>query len=669
MMVQLITGGFRGDIWPVNPRYEEVEGRPCIGSLAELPSPVDLAILGVSNRLLEAQLSAAAEASVAAAVIFASGHDEPDHGRRARHSPPTPGLLERLSRIAKTAGMSICGANCMGFVNLDLNLRALAFAEREDLEPGHITWISHSGSAFTALLHNDRGLRFNLAVSPGQELTTTIADYIAYALGRDSTEVIALFLEAVRDPDGYRAALADASARGIPVVALKVGRDAAASRLVTAHSGALAGEDAVHQAVFDAHGVVRVTSLGEMADTLELLGARRRARPGGLAAIHDSGGERAHLVDAAAAAGVPFATLSEATTRRLREVLEPGLPAVNPLDAWGTGNDYETTFLECMRALVSDPGVGALAFVVDLAGEDLEWGYASVAEKIYSETDLPVAVLCNLASAIDRPAAMRLRSAGVPVLEDTIYGLAAFRHLFELRDFTPPPRTPRGAGARPTRAGWRARLGTGGPWTEVEALALLDDYGIATARSEMASTLEEAIAAARRLSYPLALKLAGVAHKSDVGGVRLGVSDDDDLAHAYEALSRSRPEKMVVQEMVPGGTEVALGLVHDDQFGPIVLVAAGGVHIELFADRALALPPVDPTRAQRLIDSLRMRPLLDAVRGAPAADVGALSDAVVALSNLALDLGDRVGELDVNPVIVGPRGCTAVDALLVPLHS
>jgi acyl-CoA synthetase (NDP forming) len=661
MMRQLVTGGFDGAIAAVNPRHREVEGYPCYPSLEDVPGPVDLAILGVSNRLLEDQLTRAARASVPAAVIFASAYEE---------RPVGAPLAERLKRIADRAGVTICGPNCMGFVNFERNLRALAFEERPGLEAGHITWITHSGSAFSALLHNDRGLRFNLAVSAGQELTTTVSDYIAYAMARPSTRVIALFLEAVRDAKGFVEALRASAARDIPVVALKVGREVEARRLVAAHSGALAGEDAVFDAVFEAHGVLRVSSLGEMADTLELLLAGRRARLGALAAIGDSGGERAHLVDAAAATGVPFARISEDTAERLQRVLEPGLPAVNPLDAWGTGNDFETIFLECMRALADDVSSAALAFVVDLAGEDLESGYARVAEKIFAETSLPFAVLANLSSAIDRATAERLRARGVPVLEDTFSGLAAFRHLFAHRDYKalPPPRNTLLVDDE-NRARWLRRLGDGPSWTEVETLDLLAEYGLPVARAVEVTTVAGALEAAVELGYPVALKLAAAGHKSDVGGVRLGLSDGDGLLRAYEEMSACFGPHLVVQAMAPPGAELALGMVHDEQFGPVVLVASGGIWIELLGDRVLGLPPLDRARARRMIEALRARPVLAGARGRPPADVDAVADALARLSRLAIDLGDRIEALDVNPLVAGPQGCIAVDARLVPRGS
>jgi acetate---CoA ligase (ADP-forming) len=284
LMVQLVRGGFDGAIYPVNPNYREVLGFPCHPGIAELPEPVDLAILGVGNERLEEQLAAAAAAGAAAAVLFASCHEPPRQG--------VPSLAERLRRIAASAGMVLCGGNGMGFLNLERHLRACGYYQPLDLVPGGLAFLTHSGSAFSALLHNDRGLACNLAVSCGQELTTTMAAYLDYAADLPSTRVVALFVETARDPDALRAALAKAAARDLPVVALKVERGLARV-MVAAHSGALAGEDGAYQALFDAYGVARVDILDELADTCELFAAGRPAFLGGLAAIHDSGGERA----------------------------------------------------------------------------------------------------------------------------------------------------------------------------------------------------------------------------------------------------------------------------------------------------------------------------------------------------------------------------------------
>src|ERR687894_979310 len=487
MVKQLIIGGFTGEVAAVNPKYDEVESIACFPGLDELPFVPDLVLLAVGNRRLERQMEEAARCGARGVVVFASALEDP---------PGDPPLTERLRSIAVEAGMAVCGANCMGFADVERGLRALAFEERADLEPGNVAWISHSGSAFSALLHAERGIRFNLAVSAGQELTTTMADYMLYALERESTRAIALFLETVRDPENFKAALWRAAERDVPVAALKVGSTESSGRLVTAHSGALAGDDAAYEALFDAYGVARVWTLNEMADLLELLGAGRRAAPGGLAAILDSGGERAHLIDAAADFGVPLALPSEETLRRVAARLEPGLPAVNPLDAWGTGNDAYDIFLDCSRRLVEDPGTGAFAYVVDLYSEPAEKGHAWAAERVWASTEKPFAVVCGIASAIEPGAATRLRSAGVPVLEDVASGLLAFRHLFVRRDARAlPPLSPPDPPPEVLRRHWREALEAGESLLKAEALEMLADYGIPTARTLSAADLDGVLGA------------------------------------------------------------------------------------------------------------------------------------------------------------------------------
>jgi acyl-CoA synthetase (NDP forming) len=568
--------------------------------------------------------------------------------------------------------MAFCGGNGMGFLNLEARLRATGFPTPDDLRSGPVAFISHSGSAFAALAFNDRDVRFNVVVSSGQELVTTAADYLEYALGLDSTAVVAMFLETVRDPPRFRAALERATARGVPVVALKVGRVAGADEMVAAHSGALAGEDGAYEAVFEAHGVHRVATLEEMVDVIELLSCPRRATTGsGIASVHDSGGERVLFADLAADAGVPFARISPQTVNRLQASLDPGLAAANPLDAWGTGIDHERIFVDCFEALHADEDTAAMAFVVDLTrqGQPYDEGYLGVASEVFDATTKPFCVLSNLPSAIASEEAAVLRRRGIPVLEGTASGLRALRILLDDRDVrarrpvTAPP-LPR----QEVRRRWRSRLETGEPMDELEALALLSDYGVPVVRAVAASSEAEAVAAAAELRSPVALKTAapGSAHKTDVGGVRLGLAGADEVREAYRDLARRLGLRVAVAEMAEPGVELALGIVRDRQFGPLVLVAAGGVFVELLRDRKLALPPLDRRGARRLLDGLRSRPLLDGVRGAAPANVDAIVDAVVAVSAVAVDLGDVVDAVDVNPIIAGPAGCAAVDALVVP---
>jgi acyl-CoA synthetase (NDP forming) len=369
---------------------------------------------------------------------------------------------------------------------------------------------------------------------------------------------------------------------------------------------------------------------------------------------------------------VPLAEISDETSKRMEALLDPGLPPVNPLDFWGTGRDSHEIITGCVRALLEDPAVAALAFSVDLTSEDYpEMGYIAMARETFPETGKPFAMLSNFSSGIDRTDAKLLEGDGIPVLEGTQTGLAAFRHLFAYRDFCARELI---RGVSPAsdevRERWVGRLSNGEPFDGLEGLALLADYGVPVVEGARVDTLDDAIAAAARIGFPVALKTAapGVQHKSDVGGVKLGIDDAPSLEGAYGDLERRLGPRVTVAPMAPPGTEIALGVVRDPQFGPLVLVGAGGVLVEVLKDRRLAMPPLDELRARSMVDGLEIRPLLDGVRGQPPADVDAVARAIVALSWLANDLGDRFEALDANPIICGPGGCVAVDALVIERH-
>ena len=436
MIVELDRGRYRGAIYPVNPNYEEVLGHRCLSDIAEVPEPPDLVILGVSNARIEQALRDAVAAGAKSAVTFSSLYEDRPPGMG------TPPLPERIAAIAREAGIPVCGGNCMGFLNLDAGLRATGFATPDDMRPGPVTFISHSGSAFAAFAFNKRRIAFNLVVSSGQEIVTGLADYMEHALDLSSTRVLALFIETVRDPEGFRRQLARAADQDIPVIAMKVGRTEVSRSMVVAHSGALAGEDGAYEALFDRYGVSRVNTLDEMADAMELFSSSRRVSTGtGIASVHDSGGERALFVDIASDRNVPFAAISEATRSRIQAVLDPGLVAANPLDAWGTGIDADRIFIESLHALRDDPDTAALALVVDLTRQgELDEGYLRVAREVSASTSKPFCVLSNLSATIDIDEVALLRDEGIPVLEGASSGLLALRLLIEIATTRTVPR-------------------------------------------------------------------------------------------------------------------------------------------------------------------------------------------------------------------------------------
>jgi acyl-CoA synthetase (NDP forming) len=655
MIAEVARSPSRPRTYLVNPRYQDIDGVPCLPDLAAVPEPVDLALLAVPDRALEQELSAAARNRARSAVIFGSAVDPPGG----------TGLRSRLAAIAADAGMALCGAGCMGFVNVARGLRAIGYVEPDPLPAGPVALVTHSGSVFSALLRTRRGFGFSLAVSSGQELVTTAADYARYALQLAETRVLALVLEAIRDAPGLRAVLAGALAADVPVVLLSVGASQAGQALVSAHSGALAAADGAWEALAGAYGLHRVRDLAELADTLELFATGRRAAPGtgpgmGIATVHDSGLERAHTADLAAEVGVPFAALAPRTQTRLAAVLDPGLDPANPLDVWGTGRDTEPLFAECLSVLAADPAVAAVALAVDLVPEfDGDESYPAAVLTAAAGTAKPVAVLAGLPSAVDQVAAARLRAAGVPVLEGTRTGLLALRHLLDHAERPPPPPV-----WPPSRAPRNDPLPAGGP----ELFGLLRDYGIPVVRSRAAATRAAALAAADEIGYPVVVKTGepGIAHKSDVGGVRLGLAGPAEADAAYDDLAARLGPRVVVSETAAPGTELALGVVRDPVLGPLLVIGAGGVLVEILAERAVLLAPVTRSAALAALRRLRIAPVLAGSRGQPAADLGAIADAIAGLSRLACDLGDALEALDINPLICAPTGAVAVDALLIP---
>lgn len=630
----------------VNPRYRDIDGTPCVPSLSELDEVVDLVLLGVPDSAVLEQLEAAAASGARSAVLFGSAH----------------GLQDKVAAVASAADLAVCGAGCMGFVNNVLGVRVLGYLEPHPLQGGSVSLVTHSGSAFSTLLRASRGFGYRLAVSSGQELVTDTADYVDYALRDPGTEVIALLLETPRAVPRLREVLLRAADAGVPVVVLPVGGSPTGRAMVAAHSGALAGEDAAWQAFCASVGAVRVRDLQELADTVELFGARRRPRqPGGIATVHDSGAERALAADLAHELGVPFAPLGESTVRTVEALLDDGLVATNPLDVWGTGADTRNLFGACLHALAADPAVAVTALAVDLVPEfDGDTAYVDAVLDVAADTVAPLAVLASVPSAIDRAAAERLRRNGVPVLEGVRSGLAALGHLahwpLPLDVTAPVPDELR-------RNRWRTALRD---WDPAMSFDLVVDYGVPVARPLVATNTAEALLAAETVGYPVAMKTVAAEHKSDVGGVVLGIEDPDELLSRYQDLADRLGPAVLVQPMVEDGVELSVGMVRDPSFGSVLVVAAGGTLVELLADRALALPPVSHAKALQLIDGLRIMAVLAGWRGAPAADVNALADIVVAFSALAVELGDDLDAVEVNPVIASARGVVAVDALVYP---
>ena len=656
-MFEMVTiDGFAGAVYPVNPRLASLGDVPCHPDLQSLPEVPEHVIIGVASRFVEDLIDQAIALGVPSVSIFTSCHLDGD---------TAPRLPQRIAQKAKAAGMALCGANCMGFYVPAHGLRVASMPSPPGLKRGGIAWIAQSGSTFGALAHNDRRLGFTLCVSTGMELVTTVADYMDWALEQPETTVIGLFLESVRTPDHFVAALKKARARDIPVVALKVGRTETSAQMAVSHTGAIAGNDAAYQALFRRYGVLRVQDMDEMAATLALLENGRRAAPGGLGGVSDSGGEREMIVDLAEDIGLRFPTLTLEARARIEANLESGLHAENPLDAFGTINDLERRYTEMTVDLVNDPGI-AMGFFMSDPRDDYAYAesYTDAVVQAAERTTKPLAVVSNYALVDDRKLAQKLRNANLPLLRGTSHALKAASHMMAYRDMLNKPESNAKAAEDPN--GWGAILTETGRLSEVQGLRLLADFGI---RSPALREFEGASGVAGALDglrFPIVLKTGeDHAHKSDVGGVVLNLPDTEAAASAYAEMSARLGPRAVFMEMAPQGVELALGSVWDESFGPVVLISAGGVHIEFLADSVAALAPFDEEEALRLLQELRVFHLLKGLRGAPPADLDDTALQIAAFSRMIAALGPACLESDINPLLCTVHGALALDCLVV----
>jgi acyl-CoA synthetase (NDP forming) len=664
LIAALTSGRYRGTVYPINPRYEEIAGHRCYPSLQALPAPPDCAAFAVSDELVEAALTDAAAAGVRGAVLFGRAYEPPGNA---------PSRVERLAAIARNAGMAVCGNNCMGFFNTVDGIKMSANPPPMAETAGDVGLVSHSGSTWSGLLGNQRDLVFNYAISAGQEIATTMADYIEFLLAAPETRVIACVMETVRAPERFLAAIAQADRQGVPVVVLKLGRTERGRRFALAHSGALAGSDAAYGAIFARHNVIRVYTPDELLDTVELLRSPRRPGVGGIGVVTDSGGERELIVDLATDLGVPLAEITPATSAWLVDILDPGMEPQNPVDSYGDGR---MLLEQCLGALADDPAVAVVALGTNLVhGRAYARASSNAIEHAFAATAKPALVFGNIHSAVSRQEATRLRALGVPVLMGTATALSAMRHLIEWQrkrngPHVEPPALPAQQVLDEARAIVQTR-GVGDALPLAESLHLLELFGIASSPSAFTADVAATMDAAERIGFPVVLKTAApdILHKTDAGGVALGLRDRAAVADAYSRIAATCGKLVQVQAQAATGTEVLLGMTNDPQFGPMVTVGLGGVFTELLADAITFLPPVGAAAARSLVERLRGYRLLQGFRGRPQADIGALAAAIERFSLLCTTIGPLFSAIDINPVIVGPSGALAVDALFLPLRN
>lgn len=657
----LLAGGFEGNLYPVNPGRDSVLDLSCYPNLDSLPEQVDHVVFAVSDYRIEAALEDAIAHGARSATIMSQLLIEEEGDRRLHDL-----VRDRIS----ASDMLVCGPNGMGFYNCRDGVWMCGFDTRENhVRGGNVTLLSHSGSVMASIADSDERVDFNLTVSTGEEFNVGMHDYMDFALEVHDTRVIGLFMETIRCPDAMLEVLAKANHRRVPVVAIKVGRTELSAKLAQSHSGAMAGEDSAYEALFDRYGVQRVHDLDALATALIMFAQPHPVGEGGLVALHDSGGERQLLIDLAEEMGTPLTEVSPDTVRKLEAILDPGLPAINPLDAWGAGgNNSDQIMRDCMAALMCDPQ--AALGVVNQARAPHSAIYPVVIEYVragHAASGKPVFLVANRQGTGSDPLVVEATRDGLPVIDGLRSFLSGVNALFGHRDFhrRPAPDLPQVDGALIDEA--RTRLAGKGALGEAASMALLGLLGLPANKASIASTEANARSVAEEMGFPVVMKTAepGIQHKTEHQGVHLGLQNPDLVGQAYRDLSGRIGPDVLLAPMVEDGLEMALGMVRDDQFGPLIMLGFGGIRLEALRDVVYAMPPFDAETAKRLCGKLRQQTLLKFDRGGGRPDLDSFYTAAALFSVLVALLGDAIEEIDINPLVLNADGCVAVDALVI----
>ena len=655
--------GFTGDIYPVNPRYEAIGTHRCYPDIAALPQPPDAAIvLLAGGRVLDAVRQLAA-VGTRAAIVLASGFGESGAEGRARQD-----------ELRQTAGaMRLLGPNTIGLVNVSegIVLSASNALVTDEIVAGNIALVSQSGGILGSLLSRAQaaGIGFSKLIATGNECDLEVADFIDHLVDDAATQVIALYLEGLRNAKAFQAAVIRAQAAGKPVVAFKVGRSEAGARSAVSHTGALAGSDAAYDAMFRQFGVIRAERYSDLLDIPLALSRGRRLKGPRVAIITSTGGAASLLADAAGMLGLETPPPDAATAAKLEALaIEGATLDRNPIDVTLAGVKPET-FRAVLEAVTASPTYDAVAVVLGSSALREPETAGAPLRACAAASDKPIV---GFASP-DAPHLIRaLNLAGVPTFaapESCAAALAALRRT----GGTAPSAGETATGPAITED-IRALLRPG-TLNEAESKQLFRHFGIPVTREIVAGTPDEAAAAATTFGGNVVVKVLSrdLLHKSDAGGVAVDVAPADvaricgEMAERFAAAKGGRPDGFLVQELVRGGIELILGFHHDAQLGPVVLLGMGGVAAELYRDITLRLAPVSRGEAHAMIGELKTAALLNGYRGRPAADVEALAGAIVAFSDMVVALGGALQEAEINPLFVlpGVGGVVGADGVAV----
>ncbi|MBB2741878.1 UNVERIFIED_ORG: acyl-CoA synthetase (NDP forming) [Microbispora rosea subsp. rosea] len=665
----LLQFGFGEHVHLVNRRGAETHGRPTVTSCQEIGAPVDVAFMMVPQAGTLEALSDAAAAGIRNAVVLSSGYGEAGEAGRVAQA--------ELVAHARSLDMVLLGPNMLGFANFVDRIPVTAIPGLPQ-EHGPVALLSQSGASSSAMLDfaSMVGVGMSYMVTLGNEAMISAGHVLDYLVDDEHTKAVAVFMETIRDPGTFRRAARRAAETGKAIVVLKAGSSELSARTAAAHTGALVGDDATIDAVFKDLGIIRVDSIEDMLITAGAAAALGRLERPGIGVVSISGGACDIVADRAEDLGAPLPALSPHTEQALAGIMPDYGTVQNPLDVTGAAVIDPTMFTRAIPVMSKDPAVGVVAVVNGLPWrpDDVPYmgqGYVNAIGEGMRQAETPCVYVNQVLQPVTDVTRASMRAGGVPFtipgLRQTVVALRNVGWWSETtRAMANAKRTP---GERLPVSAPSARTGA---WSEDAARRLLADAGVPVVPAVLARSADEAAKAAADFGGRVALKVCSpqILHKSDIGGVRLGVAGTD-VRTAYEALVASAAtvdgaelEGILVSPMRSGGIELLVGVVRDPQWGPMLAVALGGVFVEVLKDSALTPLPVTADRARRLLTGLRAAAVLDGVRGGAPADLDAIAAVVARVGDLALALGDDLESLEINPLRVDGPVVEALDAVV-----
>jgi acyl-CoA synthetase (NDP forming) len=659
-MHNVVRHGYAGELLPVNPGRETILGRRCYPNIGAAPGPVEVVLVAVPATQLRQTIEECGAAGVGACVVITAQLGEFDEAGAT--------LQDEIVQVAASHGMRLVGPNCLGMIT---PTHALALTSSptlqyaETLPRGSVGFVSQSGALMGALfvLGYDHGVGFTSMITVGNQADLELADFFEALIDDDETNVICLYIEALKTPRRFVELAQRARTRGKRVLAVKAGRTEAGSAAARSHTASLAGSYAAFETVCEEAGVLLMDEPEAMILAAGVLARAPRMERGGIGMVVSSGGGGAVTADRLTVAGLPLAQWTEETQVRL-DTHFPRTHQNNPLDLGAHfGALGPHIFKHAMEAVADDASTAAFIYI--MTPQPLMPQTVDAVIDIWRKGAKPVIFVLDT-SRFGEDVRQKLLQSGMPYLTRIDDAIRVLELLVRERDLaasaiqTAPDR-PQGAGPLPKLSA--------GFLTEPEAKDLFRRYGIATTREQTVGTAQDAVKASAAIGYPVVAKgvSRNVVHKSDLGLVRLGLADAEavteafnEIAAALSAAGETGTPTIAIQEMVRGDAELIVGARYDEGFGPQVMVGFGGVMVEVLRDIRLASAPLDPARARAMLRGLKLWPILDGVRGRPKLDVDAVVDALVRLSWLAHDLGARLQDLEINPLIVRVAGSGAV---------